>query len=111
MQSCRRLSEGSGRVTNFYELDAQVKGKPSLEESLVSLLNCTMASRAHAARQPCRNCMDVFLMDTCVFCLLLFRGFQSMSGITCVMEHLAVFCLYVHKVCLQASCSPVHVCK
>ena len=37
MQTCGRLSEGSKRATNFYELEAQVKGASSLEESLVSL--------------------------------------------------------------------------
>lgn len=35
LQACGRLSEGSGRTTNFYELDAQVKGMASLEQSLV----------------------------------------------------------------------------
>ena len=34
-QTCGRLSEGSSRATNFYELEAQVKGASSLEESLV----------------------------------------------------------------------------
>ena len=37
VQTCGRLSEGSKRATNFYELEAQVKGTSSLEESLVSL--------------------------------------------------------------------------
>ena len=35
LQACGKLSEGSGRTTNFYELDAQVKGMASLEQSLV----------------------------------------------------------------------------
>lgn len=35
LQTCGRLSEGSSRATNFYELEAQVKGASSLEESLV----------------------------------------------------------------------------
>ena len=38
LQSCGQLSEGSGRATNFYELDAQVRGMTSLEQSLVRLL-------------------------------------------------------------------------
>ena len=37
MQTCGRLSEGSKRATNFYELEAQVKSASSLEESLVRL--------------------------------------------------------------------------
>ena len=36
LQTCGRLSEGSKRATNFYELEAQVKSASSLEESLVS---------------------------------------------------------------------------
>ena len=36
LQACGCLSEGSKRPTNFYELEAQVKGGSSLEESLVS---------------------------------------------------------------------------
>ena len=39
LQACGRLSEGSKRATNFYELEAQVKGASSLEESLVGLLS------------------------------------------------------------------------
>ena len=35
LQACGRLSEGSSRATHFYELEAQVKGASSLEESLV----------------------------------------------------------------------------
>ena len=37
LQTCGCLSEGSKRATNFYELEAQVKGGSSLEESLVSM--------------------------------------------------------------------------
>lgn len=37
LQTCGCLSEGSKRATNFYELEAQVKGGSSLEESLVSI--------------------------------------------------------------------------
>ena len=44
LQSCGQLSEGSGRATNFYELDAQVKGMTSLEQSLVRRLSSTAAS-------------------------------------------------------------------
>jgi hypothetical protein len=39
LQTCGRLSEGSSRATNFYELEAQVKGASSLEESLVGALS------------------------------------------------------------------------
>ena len=35
LQTCGRLSEGSSRATNFYELEVQVKGASLLEESLV----------------------------------------------------------------------------
>ena len=35
LQACGRASEGSKRETGFYELDVQVKGVPSLEDSLV----------------------------------------------------------------------------
>ena len=35
MQNCHQLSESSKRETHFYELDIQVKGFSSLEESLV----------------------------------------------------------------------------
>ena len=43
LQTCGCLSEGSKRATNFYELEAQVKGGSSLEESLVSLPALTMS--------------------------------------------------------------------
>ena len=46
MQTCGRLSEGSKRATNFYELEAQVKSASSLEESLVSL------PKKHILRPP-----------------------------------------------------------
>lgn len=35
LQACGRLSEGSSRATQFYELEVQVKGATFLEESLV----------------------------------------------------------------------------
>ena len=38
MQNCHQLSEGSKRETHFYELDIQVKGVSSLEESVVSTM-------------------------------------------------------------------------
>lgn len=47
LQTCHQLSEGSKRETQFYELDLQVKGASSLEESLVSKaggINRTMDS-------------------------------------------------------------------
>ena len=37
LQRCGKLSEGSKRETHFYELDVQVKGFSTLEESLVSI--------------------------------------------------------------------------
>lgn len=45
LQSCGQLSEGSGRATNFYELDAQVKGMPTLEASLVGQRFCPIKER------------------------------------------------------------------
>ena len=39
-QACQQRSEGSRRVTHFYELDVQVKGMATLERSLVRLPAC-----------------------------------------------------------------------
>ena len=36
-QTCQQRSEGSRRITHFYELDVQVKGMATLERSLVRL--------------------------------------------------------------------------
>ena len=55
MQTCGRLSEGSKRATNFYELEAQVKSASSLEESLVRLRHNLFhgAPCAHQCRKGC----------------------------------------------------------
>lgn len=41
LQECKKKSEGSARLTHFYELDVQVKGLSDLEISLVRCRHCT----------------------------------------------------------------------
>lgn len=74
LQECKRKSEGSARLTNFYELDVQVKGLSDLEGSLVWF--------SFTTNPPFCSCFKiVFFMCTAHLVALFHNLYQNETGL------------------------------